>query len=127
MSRLLLLPLLVLLLHCGGGEDGAASAGAGGGGACPNDLPGRDACGDGVPSYRLDVAPVIDERCNVCHYAGNNQSTVVLTDHAAVYGQRRTVQSRIYACAMPPDPAPPLTPAERATLLEWLVCGAPEQ
>jgi hypothetical protein len=125
-ARLLsLVPLLLSLLHCG--DEGGGESNTGGNGACPSDLPSPDACADGAPSYRLDVAPIIDERCNVCHYPGNRQSSVAFSDHAALYSRRQTVQSRIYSCVMPPEPAPPLTPGERATLLEWLVCGAPEE
>jgi len=126
----LLLPALVLVLHCGGSED----SGDGGGGTagssadvCPNDLPDRSACADGAPSYRRDVAPIIDERCNACHYPDNPQTSAVWSGYDAVYAMRTTIQSRIYSCVMPPQSAPQLAPAERAVLLEWLVCGAPEE
>ena len=129
-SRALVLALLVLLLGCAG-DDGetAAASGAGGasGDACPNDLPDRAACDDGVPSYRDEVASILDQRCNACHYADNPQTSAVWTDYDAVYARRRTIQSRIYSCVMPPEEAPQLTPGERAVLLEWLVCGAPEE
>jgi len=94
-------------------------------GTCPSDLPNSAACG-GVPSYRLEVAPIIDERCNLCHFPGNSQSEDVFTDYGDIFPQRQTVLSRIYSCVMPPEDAPALTAAERATLLEWLVCGAPD-
>ena len=130
-ARMSSLPLRVILLNvlllcCGGGDGDDNTAGTGGD-DCPNDLPQRDACVDGTPSYRREVAPIIDERCNVCHYPANPRTSVVLSDYDAVYARRQTVQSRIYSCVMPPNTAPPLTSAERAVLLEWLVCGAPEE
>ena len=126
--RLLVISALLILPCCGASDGDASSGTAGtGGDACPNDLPDRAACDDGAPSYREDVASIIDERCNVCHYPGNSQSTAVWSDYDAVYAERRTVQSRIYSCVMPPQSAPQLAPAERALLLEWLVCGASEQ
>jgi hypothetical protein len=128
--RMPLLPLLVLaLLCCAGSDDDEGAPGAAGtsGDACPNDLPDRAACEDGAPSYGREVAPIIDERCNACHYPGNAQTTAVWSDYDAVYARRRTIQSRIYSCVMPPQSAPQLPPRERAVLLEWLVCGAPEQ
>jgi uncharacterized membrane protein len=99
------------------------SAGAGGG-SCPNDLPSSAECSAGVPSYRADAAPIIERRCNSCHFPGNSQSEDVFVDYAGVYAQRQTVLTRIYSCVMPPAAAAPLTSEERATLLEWLVCGA---
>lgn len=126
-SRPLLLLVLVALPCCGGsgGEDASGTAGTSGD-ACPNDLPDRAECEDGAPSYGDDVAPIIDERCNGCHYPGNAQTAAVWSDYDAVYARRITLQSRIYSCVMPPESAPALEPAERAVLLEWLVCGAPE-
>jgi hypothetical protein len=128
-ARSALLGLLFLGLLFPGCSDDAqpdppdVSAGAGGGGSCPSDLPSSAECGAGVPSYGADVAPIIERRCNGCHFAGNTQSDDVFVDYADVYSQRQTVLTRIYRCVMPP--VVPLSPEERATLLEWLVCGAP--
>lgn len=129
-QSLLVLSLQAPLLGCGdtpGDSDGASGAAGASSDVCPNDLPDRAACADGAPSYAGEVAPIIDERCNACHYPGNAQTTSVWSEYDAVYAGRRTIQSRIYSCVMPPETAPQLTPAERAVLLEWLVCGAPEQ
>lgn len=116
--------LVLALVGCGGsGEGGDESAE----GACPNDLPDRNVCQDGAPSYAREIAPILEERCNACHYRGNPGSGVSLADHDAVFARRQTVQSRIYSCVMPPEAAPPLEPTERAALLEWLVCGAPDE
>jgi len=35
------------------------------------------------------------------------------------------VLTQVYSCRMPQPGAAPLTEAERAALLGWLVCGAP--
>jgi hypothetical protein len=131
-SLLLVLSLHLLLPGCGGSDDGipgasGGAAGSNGGDVCPDDLPGRAACDDGVPSYEREVAPIIEQRCNACHYPNNLQTSAVWTDYDAVYARRRTIQSRIYSCVMPPQEAPPLARAERSVLLEWLVCGAPEE
>jgi len=93
---------------------------------CPSDLPSRAVCDAGVPSYRLEVAPIIEQRCLGCHFEGNTLSGNVLVEHADVFGQRQTVLTRIYSCVMPPAEAAPLGSDERQVLLEWLVCGAPE-
>jgi hypothetical protein len=122
-----LLPALAFgaLFACSGDDQPDPPDSSGGAGSCPSDLPSSAACGD-VPSYRLDVAPIVDERCNLCHFPGNSQSEDVFTDHGDIFPQRQTVLTRIYSCVMPPEDAPALTAAERATLLEWLVCGAPD-
>jgi uncharacterized membrane protein len=72
------------------------------------------------------VAPVLEQRCVGCHFPGNTQSGNVLRDYADVFRQRQTVLSRIYSCVMPPAEAPALTSNERQALLEWFVCGAPD-
>jgi hypothetical protein len=95
-------------------------------GTCPNDLPSSASCDTGLPSYGRDAAPIIERRCNACHFPGNTQSEDVFTQYADVFSKRQTVLTRIYSCVMPPAEAAPLTPEERATLLRWLVCGAPE-
>jgi hypothetical protein len=121
----LLLPVL-LSLACSDDPqpDPPDVSGGAGGGRCPNDLPSSAECGAGAPSYRADAAPIIERRCNGCHFPGNAQSEDLFVDYEGVYAQRQTVLTRIYSCVMPPAEAAPLTPEERATLLEWLVCGA---
>jgi hypothetical protein len=100
--------------------------GAAGEGPCPSDLPDRDACASAVPSYAREVAPIIEQRCATCHYPDNTQSGDVFADYEDVYAPRQTVLSRIYGCVMPPEGAPALTSDERRVLLQWFVCGAPD-
>ena len=129
-TRAALFSLLAALVggasfSCSGDDQPDPPDSSGGAGTCPSDLPSSAACG-AVPSYRLEAAPIIDERCNLCHFPGNTQSEDVFSDYGDIFPQRRTVLSRVYLCVMPPDGAPALTAAERATLLKWLVCGAPD-
>ena len=119
------------LASCGGDgqPDPPDMAGAGGESSdddCPSDLPRNDICATGTPSYRLEAAPIILQRCASCHYAGNDRSRYVFAERDDVFDARPTVLSRIYSCVMPPDGAPPLSPEERRVLLAWLVCGAPD-
>ncbi len=93
---------------------------------CPNDLPGDTGCANAAPSYRLEVASVIEQRCGVCHFPGNTQSTQVFATYDAIHAGRRGMLTRVYGCKMPPEGADPLTPEEREALLKWLVCGAPD-
>jgi hypothetical protein len=120
--------LLRLLLGCSDDPqpDPPDVGGAGGVGSCPNDLPSSASCDSELPSYRLDAAPIIERRCNSCHFPGNSQSEDVFADYAGVFSRRQTVLTRIYSCVMPPAAAAALTLEERATLLQWLVCGAPD-
>jgi uncharacterized membrane protein len=100
---------------------------AGGGAAeqCPDDLPDSAGCPNTAPSYAAQVGEVIERRCAVCHYPGNNQSTKVFDDYAGIFAERRTMLTQIYGCKMPLAGAMPLSPAERKALLQWFVCGAP--
>ncbi len=115
---------LVLCLSCGGGAGGGPDLGRADGGGCPNDLPA--ACPAQVPSYAADIAPLLQRRCLVCHAPGGPAASRPLTSYAAVYTLRTTVLSQVYGCVMPPPGATPLTGAERASLLAWLVCKAPD-
>lgn len=60
-----------------------------------------------------------------CHAPGGRAADHDLTTQAGLHRDRRTALSRVYACIMPPDDAPPLSLDERAKLLAWLVCDAP--
>jgi hypothetical protein len=50
----------------------------------------------------------------------------VFEEYDDVYSRRQTVLTRVYSCVMPPEGAASLTPEQRRTLLQWFVCGAPE-
>lgn len=115
-------------------EAGPSSPGgmAGGGGEgngdddCPSDLPSDTACASEVPSYEREVASIVERRCATCHYPENTQSQQVFAVHDDLYSSRQTVLTRVYGCVMPPTGAPSLTPEERRALLQWFVCGAPD-
>jgi hypothetical protein len=92
--------------------------------ACPNDLPTR--CPRPTPSYATEIGPVIDTHCVPCHAPGGVSADRPLTTYSEVYTRRASVLTQVYSCAMPPaDGGVPLAPTERAALLGWLVCGAP--
>jgi len=89
---------------------------------CPNDLP--VGCTD-EPSYKTDIATIVSARCLKCHSAGGVEESKPLDSYANVYSRRTTVLTQIYGCRMPPEGEPALSPDERAKLLMWLVCKAP--
>lgn len=91
--------------------------------SCPNDLP--SACPTPIPSYKDDVAFVFEAHCNSCHGPGGTAADRPLLDYASVYRQRSSVLDQIYNCHMPPAPERPLTAEQRAKVLGWLVCRAP--
>jgi hypothetical protein len=101
-------------------------------GGCPNDLP--DSCPtNGGPSYKTQVAPLLQEYCVNCHCAncGTGQPigeyswlSSCVDGGSCNYG---VVLGSIYSCYMPPADggAPKLNVCDRETVLQWLVCGAP--
>jgi hypothetical protein len=117
--------LPVFLVACGGGAgvDGGAThldAGAG----CPNDLPAS--CPQAVPLYSTGTSPVLRELCVGCHSAGGEAANRPLDTYAAVFSRRSSVLNQVNACVMPPPGHPQPSPVQRQALLEWLVCGAPD-
>jgi len=90
---------------------------------CPNDLP--PACPSIVPSYQDDVAFILEAHCNSCHGVDGVAQDRPLTDYANVYRQRSAVLNQTFNCHMPPEPERALTMEQRAKLLAWLVCKAP--
>jgi uncharacterized membrane protein len=89
-------------------------------------LPTEEACATGAPSYATDIAPLVSARCVGCHYAGNRVSRVVLETRAEIADNRTLALTQVFRCQMPPAEATDLTDVERETLLQWLVCGAPD-
>lgn len=105
---------LLLIAACGGAEDP---------GSCPNDLPAS--CPADAATYASGVAPIIAARCMPCHSPGGEAEERPLNDYADVYARRSAVLNQVHACKMPPAGAVAPTADERAALLGWLVCGAP--
>jgi hypothetical protein len=98
--------------------------GCGGGGVdCPNDLP--SACPAVVPSYANEIAPLISGSCFPCHAPGGQEAVTPLTSYQQVYFYRTSVLDQVYHCIMPLAGSPGLTATERADLLNWLICNAP--
>jgi hypothetical protein len=90
---------------------------------CSADVP--DACPSTVPSYRSDVVPIFEAKCNGCHMGGEG-GPWPLTNYFDVLHWRAQVLSELARCTMPPSTSQiRVTEPERATLIAWLVCGAP--
>jgi hypothetical protein len=90
---------------------------------CPAAVP--DACPSPSPSYATDVVPVLDAKCNGCHTGG--EGPWPLTNHDLVVHWRDQVLTEVVQCTMPPPlGTTELTQAERTMLVDWLVCGAPD-
>jgi hypothetical protein len=122
-----ILAVLLALSACGADTDGAATSGTesgGSSGSCPNDLPAS--CPMAAPSYANDVAPILQNSCSPCHSSGGQAANKPLSDYADVYARRGAILYQLHACKMPPASAPQPTEEERAALLAWLVCGAPD-
>ncbi len=115
--------VLVLVAGCGQASAGIADLGPDGPLLCPNDLP--QSCPAPAPSWSGVVAPIVANQCALCHQPGGTASSKPLTSYQEVYARRVTVLTEVYGCQMPPAPDSPLDDAERASLLGWLVCGAP--
>ena len=112
-----------LLLACTPAENVADDAPSPG---CPSDLPTDSGCPDAAPSYEREIQPLIDTHCGGCHYRGNKNSKQVLETYDDVQASVSLVEKEVYRCEMPPAGEPLLGAAERAALLQWLVCGGPD-
>jgi uncharacterized membrane protein len=94
--------------------------------ACQATLPDGSDCNGATPSYATEIAPLVETHCLDCHFAGNHNSSVVLETQSELNRQRGLVETQVYRCQMPPSDGVALSTGDRARLLEWLVCGAPD-
>lgn len=119
----LFLPLV--LIGCASDPSPATHADASDGAVatCPTDLP--PACPPVVPSYKSDIAPLLQRRCTMCHSPGGVASNRDFTSYAGVSANKSPMLNQVYGCTMPPADAAPPSSDERHTLLTWLVCHAP--
>ena len=93
---------------------------------CPSGLPSDSACPDSAPSYTDVIRPLVDSYCSGCHYVGNRNSSQVLETYDDLHKGVSIVEKQVYQCEMPPAGEPQLPARERTALLQWLVCGAPD-
>ncbi len=91
---------------------------------CPDDLP--TTCPGTVPSYAQDVAPIVMSICGKCHAPGGIAANRELITYDGLFGLKDAVLNQVSVCNMPPANATPLGEADRATLMTWIVCGAPQ-
>ena len=117
--KVLLFALLAGGTGCSSGLTGDVDAQAAT--SCPN-APSH--CLRPVPSYRTVIVPILQQHCIPCHNpkgsAGHSEAT-----YEDVYLQRSPMLDQVAGCGMPPS-GYPIHIAERGALLDWFVCGAPD-
>jgi hypothetical protein len=94
--------------------------------ACPPAAP--SSCPE-TPSYAKDIAPLIERACVPCHSPGGVAADRDLTTYANVVRLETTNFVQINGCVMPPADAGPdaaLSLQDRTELLQWFVCGSPD-
>jgi hypothetical protein len=99
----------------------------------PNDVP--SACPSPAPSYATDVLPVLQSSCLLCHSptepdGGANPQYISpynFSTYSLQFANKGTFLTEIEACLMPnlDAGAAPIDEADRLTLMDWLICGAP--
>jgi hypothetical protein len=81
-----------------------------------------------APSYASDVAPLTLRTCLPCHSKGGVASDRDLSTYKNLTRLETTALVQVNECLMPPADAGPdvaMTAAERTELLQWFVCGSP--
>jgi hypothetical protein len=91
---------------------------------CPSDLP--PSCVMPPPSWATDVSPVVARTCSGCHGPSGIEASRPYGTWSEVDARKTDVLFQVYGCLMPlPDAGVTLSATDRAVLLHWLVCGAP--
>ena len=107
------------LIACSSSSGDATS---GSGSACVS----APACPDaGVPSYKEDIAPILQQNCTPCH-SPTGVAGFDMTTYAKVSAEYGSILSQVTVCQMPPLSYPTMADAQRITLTAWLRCGAPD-
>jgi hypothetical protein len=104
------------------GPAGSGSSSGSSGGGCPSAQP--SSCPQ-TPSYKNDIAPLVAQECLPCHASGGQSADIDFTTYAGLTRYETTILSQVNGCLMPPAGSNPLSLAQRTELLQWVVCGAP--
>ena len=82
-------------------------------------------CPSTKPSYKTDITPILNSECNTCHIGGPT-GPWPLSDYQCLLDWKLLVLADMVHCTMPPEDAGhKISDADRATLIGWLACGAP--
>lgn len=114
MRVLIVLAVLSLLAACGSSSSGNT---------CPSDVPST--CSTTPPSWQGEVQAVVQRRCASCHSSRGAASSHPFSTWAEANDHQALMLDQLATCRMPPAGASALTSTERAALVGWLVCGAP--
>jgi hypothetical protein len=89
---------------------------------CPNDYSAT--CPSGASTFAGEVAPLMHDRCTVCHAPGQQMPT--MDTYADIRAAAPHILMQLTHCPalMPPAPITPLSPGDRRTILSSLACGA---
>jgi hypothetical protein len=93
--------------------------------SCPPAAP--SACAQ-TPSYAKEIAPLVERSCLPCHSPGGIAADRDLTNYSLFVRLETTDFVQVSNCLMPPPDAGPdatLTLGDRTELLQWFVCGSP--
>ena len=104
------------------------SSSCGGTGSAPDPAraPRADACAGAPPSYRNEVAPLLERYCLGCHARGGDAGEDHdFTSYEVLHAQRRVFWQELEAGAMPPRQRPQPALGERQVLTLWACWGAP--
>lgn len=92
-------------------------------------------CQQPVPSWSTEIHSIVDRSCNPCHFPPDGQA--LLTGATAYdfstyatfhHAPGSTIAKDLRDCFMPLDGGGdvPLSAADRAALVDWVVCGEPD-
>ncbi|WP_394833969.1 cytochrome c [Pendulispora rubella] len=112
--------VVATLVACGSDSSGQDPAPS-----CP-ELPQQ--CTGTPPSYATEVKALVEQHCFPCHAPGGTGVGAAGRDfskYEILQRDKAKALLRVYGCTMPPKEAPQPSADDRATLVKWLVCGAP--
>lgn len=85
-----------------------------------------ESCPDPSLSYAASIGDILSSNCQPCHAAGGVERAVPLTDYSDVSKRLTSIAGQLETCTMPPAGSPPISASDRQTVLDWIVCGAPQ-